>query len=221
MRAIANRHRRDVNFEVGDKVLLKLQQYRQHSVAKPLSAKLGRRYYGPFVIVERIGPVAYRLQLPSAARIHDVFHVSLLKKFVEGVVAVPGVALPQEFVGSKPVLKPMELLDRRMALQGGKAIEQVLVSWSTDGTVVSTWEPYDYITRRFPHLLEDKECPIRGGIDTGIQPAIDEVTANNEELLEVEELVEESEEEEEERDKKDRPKRRTRPPVKYGDYTSY
>lgn len=47
MRAAANRHRRELEFEVGDKVLLKLQQYRQHSVAKPLSAKLARRFMDP------------------------------------------------------------------------------------------------------------------------------------------------------------------------------
>ena len=64
MRDSANKHRRDVEFKVGDEVLLKLQPYRQHSVARPLSAKLARRYYGPFEILEQIGQMAYQFRFP-------------------------------------------------------------------------------------------------------------------------------------------------------------
>nr|KYP74287.1 Retrotransposable element Tf2 [Cajanus cajan] len=81
MKHFVNLHYHDVTFQPSDWVLLKLQPYRQTSVLRRTSQKLAKRYYGPFQIRRCIGSVAYELLLPDTARIHPVFHVSLLRPY--------------------------------------------------------------------------------------------------------------------------------------------
>lgn len=80
MKNQVDRHRREVILEVGEMVYLKLRPYKLHSLAKKINEKLSPRFYCPFKILEKIGPVAYRLELPVGACIHSVFHVSQLRK---------------------------------------------------------------------------------------------------------------------------------------------
>ena len=82
MKKYADKHRREVQFEVGTQVYLKLQPYRFRSLAARPNEKLRPHFYGPYEVIERIGPVASHLALPSTARIHSVFHVSQLKKVI-------------------------------------------------------------------------------------------------------------------------------------------
>nr|KYP39205.1 Retrovirus-related Pol polyprotein from transposon opus [Cajanus cajan] len=76
----ANLKRVDREYAKGDLVYLKIQPYKQHSLANSAFHKLAARYYGPFKVLERISKVAYRLELLVGTKIHDVFHISLLKK---------------------------------------------------------------------------------------------------------------------------------------------
>jgi len=130
MKLYADKNRPPLEFE-GELVLVKLQPYRQHSLALRKNQKLGLRYFGPFRISKKISTVAYHLELPETARIHNVFHISLLKKF-KGDHTTPYLPLPLQTLESGPILPPHMVLDSRTILQNGKEVQQLLIQWGDD-----------------------------------------------------------------------------------------
>lgn len=79
MKKLTDEKRRDIEFEVGSWVYVKLKPCRQVPLAGHRPQKLAKRFFGPFQVTEKIGKVAYRLALPPQGKIHPVFHCSLLK----------------------------------------------------------------------------------------------------------------------------------------------
>ncbi|XP_021971566.1 uncharacterized protein LOC110866729 [Helianthus annuus] len=109
MKQYADKNRSERSFEVGDWVYLKLQSFVQTSLRVNKYSKLGPRYFGPFLVLEKVGSVAYKLDSPATSQIHPVFHVSLLKKAYGN--NVPVLPLP---TGHRFVLQPRAVVDKRV-----------------------------------------------------------------------------------------------------------
>ncbi|XP_022040620.1 uncharacterized protein LOC110943173 [Helianthus annuus] len=143
MLSLTKAQRLDKEFQLGDMAFLRLHDYRQTSVANRQSKKLSRRFYGPFWVVERIGAVAYKLDLPADARIHLVFHVSLLKQAFGSPPVVP---LPQIESNGDDVWIPESILDHHW----NASKIQVLVTWQNRLMEEATWEHIDELLTHFP-----------------------------------------------------------------------
>jgi ribosomal protein L21E len=164
MKKQADLKRRDVNFEEGDLVYLKLQPYRQQSLARRPCDKLSSRFYGPYVVIAKVGKVAYRLELPVGTKIHPVFHVSQLKR-ANGASFNP-TDLPSQLSSTLELMvEPVAVLGVRKAPTQPWATAQVLIQWQGLPVSEATWELYGNILSLFPDFhLEDKVALVGGGI---------------------------------------------------------
>ncbi|KAF7124493.1 hypothetical protein RHSIM_Rhsim12G0205800 [Rhododendron simsii] len=151
MKHYADKLRTEREFAVGDWVFLRLQPYRQTSLALQRNMKLAPRFYGPFQVISKIGKVAYKLLLPDTAQIHPVFHVSLLKKKLgTGVVATP--TLPPVNEEGNMQIEPVAVLERKMVKRNNRAVVQWLVQWSRSFPEDATWIDYEELVSKFPNF---------------------------------------------------------------------
>ena len=140
-------------------MFVKLQPYRFPSLAKRPNEKLSSSYYGSYKVLERIGSIAYGLELPSYSKINNVFHISQLKKLIGP--AVQPQPLPTCLEENLELhVQPERVLQSRYSKKGHL---EVLLKWKNLPNYENTWEDYDVVRLQFPSFyLEDKVGVIRG-----------------------------------------------------------
>ncbi|KAJ9564288.1 hypothetical protein OSB04_000254 [Centaurea solstitialis] len=153
-KSYADKRRSDLEFCVGDKVLLKVSPWKG-VIRFRNRGKLGPRFIGPFEIVARVGKVAYRLELPpELSQIHDTFHVSQLRK----CLADESAFVPLEDIEVDERLnyaeKPIAVLERKTKTLRNKEIWIVKVQWEHQKGSEWTWEPEDEMRRNHPELFQ-------------------------------------------------------------------
>jgi hypothetical protein len=153
-KAYADRERRDLEFQVGDHVFLKVSPVR--GVKRfGLQGKLNPRYIGPYEILEKVGEVAYRLALPPVlSEVHDVFHVSMLKRYVGN----PSHILePVQLQVEKDLTfeeYPVRIVDKKDQVLRKRVIPYVKVQWNNHSEREATWELESAVREKYPHLFD-------------------------------------------------------------------
>lgn len=162
MKIFADRHQSERHFEIGDMVLLKLQPYKQATARGAMPHKLTLKYFDPYLIIEKIENVAYHLQFPPSVKIHNVFHVSQLKRYEVRSVVIQ--SDPPAFWEAIPK-EPEAILERRMVKKGNRAVTQWLIKWKNQEVTKTTWKEAASIREKFPSFdLADEVALKEGGM---------------------------------------------------------
>ncbi|GJT54879.1 putative reverse transcriptase domain-containing protein [Tanacetum coccineum] len=158
-KSYADLKHKSMEFQVGDKVMLKVSPWKG-VVHFGKRGKLNPRYVGPFKVLEKVGSVAYKLELPEElSRVHNTFHVSNLKKcYADEPLAV---LLEGLHVDDKLqfVEEPIEIMDREVKRLKRSRIPIIKVRWNSRRGPEFTWEHEDQFRKQYPHLFT-KTAPL-------------------------------------------------------------
>ncbi|GJR36096.1 putative reverse transcriptase domain-containing protein [Tanacetum coccineum] len=152
-KSYANIKRKPMVFQVGDRVMLKVSPWKG-VVRFGKQGKLNPRYVGPFKVIERVGTVAYKLELPQQlSRVHNTFHVSNLKKCLSNESLV--ILLEELRVNEKLhfVEEPVEIRDCEIKQLKRSHIPIIKVRWNSKRGPEFTWEREDQFKQKHPHLF--------------------------------------------------------------------
>ena len=145
--------RKDIKYKIGDKVFLKVSPWRK-ILWFGKKGKQSSRFIGPDEILEIIGPVAYRLALPpKLAKLHNVFHVSMLRKYhfdVSHILSVQDVQVQSDFTYDE---EPKVILVREVKQLRNKQVPLVKAFWQHHGMEEATWELESTMRAQYPQLF--------------------------------------------------------------------
>ena len=144
-KSYADVRRKDLQFQVGDKVFLKVSPIRG-TLRFGQKGKLSSRFIGPYEILSRIGEVAYRLALPPVlSGVHNVFHVSMLKKYVRDPTHVLQHEPLEIQDDATYVEKPARIIDTKEQELRNRTIHWVKVLWENHEPEEATWKLWDQV----------------------------------------------------------------------------
>ena len=159
---------RDIEYEVGDKVFLKVSPWKK-ILRFSKKCKLSPRFIEPYEILERIGPMAYRLALPpELTKLHNVFHVSMLRRYCSNGshrIPIQDIQVEADFNFDE---KPKVILAREVKQLRNKKVPLVKVLWQHHGREEATWELEATMRAQYPQLFDssmnfEDEFFLKGG----------------------------------------------------------
>ncbi|XP_021721534.1 uncharacterized protein LOC110689114 [Chenopodium quinoa] len=154
-KSYADLKRRDDDFNVGDIVFLKVSPTKG-VMRFGKKGKLSAKYVDPYEILQRVGKVAYKLALPMEfEKMHDVFHISQLKKYVPSethVLQPETIQLDESLTYEE---RPVKILDHKVRSTRNKDVKIVKVLWSNQEYEEAIWEAEEEMKNKYPELFDE------------------------------------------------------------------
>ena len=154
-KSYADVRRRALEFQVGDQVILKVSPSKG-IVRFGTKGKLSPRYVGPFPVIARVGKLSYRIDLPQSMRgVHNVFHVSMLQKYLEDfvhLVLTEPVTIAQDLTLES---RPLKILDESERALRHRKLKYVKILWTNQTEQEATEERESQMREKYPELFSD------------------------------------------------------------------
>ena len=153
-KSYVDQNRREMEYQVGEKVFLKVSPWKG-VMRFSNKGKLSPRYIGPYEIIEKIGPLAYRLALPlELSQIHDVFHVSMLRRYRSDpthILKDPEIEICENL---SYIEEPVRIIGHKIKQLRNREIPLVKVLWRNHAVEEATWETEEHMRNKYPHLFD-------------------------------------------------------------------